>query len=384
MFTNFTLSEKLVHDKSTALTSGNRKKRTAALRISLLACCGLLLAPLAQAQAPAAASAKSPTSGIMMYQGADRDQRVMAEARKEGTVVLYTSLNPKDSGPIVEAFQKKYNIKVSIWRASGEKLIERAITEARAGRFTPDVMESDGVEMEILGREHLLQEFYSPNFKDLPPAAFTKQRLYVADRFNFFTIAYNTNLVKPDEVPNTYQDLLLPRWAGKIGLEADDSDWFAAMVKSMGEQEGLAYFKKLAALHPQMRKGHTLMAELVAAGEIPIAAAIYNHAVERLALAGAPIKWKALPPTMGRPGAVGVSYNPPHPYAALLFADFILSREGQELIKSRNRVPASTAVGSTLNKFPYKMIDPAITIDEEKKWDQLWQDMFIGNAGKGM
>jgi iron(III) transport system substrate-binding protein len=352
------------------------------LRNAAIAACGLFLLPIA-AQAQTPAPAKSATAGIVMYQGADRDQRVIAEARKEGTVSLYTSLNPKDSGPIVEAFQKKYGIKVSIWRASGEKMIERAITEARAGRFTPDVMESDGVEMEILAREHLLQEFYSPNFKDLPPAAFTKQRLYVADRFNFFTIAYNTNLVKPEDVPNSYQDLLLPRWSGKIGLEADDSDWFAAMVKSMGEKEGMAYFAKLQANKPQMRKGHTLMAELVAAGEIPIAAALYNHAVERLALAGAPIKWKALPPTMGRPGAIGVSNNPPHPYAGLLFADFILSREGQELIKSRNRVPSSTAVGSTLNKFPYKMIDPGITLDESAKWEKLWNDMFIGNSGKG-
>jgi iron(III) transport system substrate-binding protein len=245
------------------------------------------------------------------------------------------------------------------------------------------VMESDGVEMEILAREHLLQEFYSPNFKDLPPAAFTKNRLYVADRFNFFTIAYNTNLVKPAEVPNSYQDLLLPRWNGKIALGANDSDWFAAMVKSMGEKDGLAFFKKLSASKPQMRKGHTLIAEMVAAGEIPIAAALYNHAVERLAVAGAPIKWKALAPTMGRPGAIGVSNNPPHPYAALLFADFILSREGQELIKSRNRVPSSMAVDSALNKFSYKMIDPAITLDESAKWEKLWNDLFIGQAGKG-
>jgi iron(III) transport system substrate-binding protein len=350
-------------------------------RRSLMVAAGCLLcAPglvLAQAKTPVQAAVAS----LLMYQGADREQRLLDGVRKEGgTISLYTSLNPKDSGPITEAFEKKYNVKVSVWRASGEKMIERSITEARAHRFTPDVMESDGVEMEILAREHLLQEFYSPSFKELPPQAFTKQRLYVADRFNFFTIAYNTNLVKPNEVPNSYDDLLQPRWVGKIGLEADDSDWFAALVKSMGEEKGMAFFKKLAAQKPQMRTGHTLMAELVAAGEIPIAAALYNHGVERLAIAGAPIKWKALAPTLGRPGAIGVSSNPPHPYGALLFADFILSREGQELIKSRHRVPASTAVGSNLNQFPFQMIDPAITLDESNKWEKLWNDMFIGQA----
>ena len=114
--------------------------------------------------------------------------------------------------------------------------------------------------MEILAREKLLREFSSPSFADLPPGAFPPHRLYVADRFNFFTIAYNTNLVKPEDVPNTYQDLLLPRWAGKIGIEASDSDWFAALVKSMGEKEGMAYFQQAGAKRrPQIRTGHTLI-----------------------------------------------------------------------------------------------------------------------------
>ncbi len=323
------------------------------------------------------AQGKTKQAEIYLYQGTDREQKLLDGARKEGTLAIYTSLNPKDAAPIVEAFEKKYKIKVALWRASGEKMVQRALTEARAGRFTPDVFESDGVEMEILAREKMLEEFSSPNFRDLPASAFPKHRLYVADRFNFFTIAYNTNIVKPQDVPNTYQDLLLPRWSGKIGIEAGDEDWFAALVKHMGEKEGLAYFRKLADNHPQIRTGHTLISELVAAGEIPIAAAVYNHAVERLALNGAPIKWKALAPTMGRPGAIGTAKNAPHPHAALLFADFMLSREGQTLIKQRNRVPASNAVDSTLNKFQNQMIDPAIVLDESAKWEKLWGDLFL-------
>jgi iron(III) transport system substrate-binding protein len=338
----------------------------------------LLLAPVHGAPDSSAAN-----GAVFMYQGADREAKLIAGARKEGTVSIYTSLNPKDAAPIVEAFEKKYGIKVVLWRASGEKMVQRALTEARAARFTPDVFESDGVEMEILAREKLLREFTSPSFAELPPGAFPSHRLYVADRFNFFTIAYNTNLVKPEDVPNTYQDLLQPRWAGKIGVEASDSDWFAALVKSMGEKEGMAYFQKLAQGRPQIRTGHTLISELVAAGEIPLAAAVYNHAVERLALSGAPIKWKALGPTMARPGAIGLARNAPHPHAAVLFADFMLSRDGQEAIKLRNRVPASTAVNSTLNKFPFQMIDPAIVLDESEKWEKLWADLFLnGKAAK--
>ena len=329
-------------------------------------------APAVFAQDPSARARE-----IYLYKGADREARLLDGARKEGTLSLYTSLNTKDSGPITEAFEKKTGVKALLWRASSEKVLQRAVTEARAGRYACDVLETNGPEMEALYREKLLTEFYSPHFKDLPPAAFPKHRHYVADRFNFFTIGYNTNLVKPDEVPNSYADLLHPRFVGKIGLESGDTDWFAAIVKHMGEDKGLAFFRKLADMKPQMRTGHTLMAELVSSGEIPLTATIYNHNMERLAVKGAPVKWKALTPTFGRPNAIGVVPRATHPHAALLFTDFMLSPQGQLLLKERNRVPASTAVDTPLNKFPFEMIDPVISLDEADKWDKLWSGLFL-------
>ena len=165
--------------------------------------------------------------------------------------------------------------------------------------------------------------------------------------------------MKPADVPNSYEDLLNPRWVGKIALEAGDTDWFASMVKSMGEAKGLAFFRKLAQMRPQVRTGHTLMGELVASGEIPLAASIYNHNAERLAVKGAPIKWKALKPTFGRPNAVAVAKRAQHP------------------IKERNRVPASPKVDTQLNKFPYEMIDPALILDEADKWEKRWSELFL-------
>ena len=327
---------------------------------------------LAQAQ-PAA----GPHRPIYMYQGADRDQRMMEAAKKEKQVTVYTSLNLKDSVPITQAFEKKYGVKVELWRSSSEKVLQRALTEARAGRFSVDAFELNGPEMEALYREGLLEEFHSPHFKSLPPAAFPKHRHYAADRFNFFTIAYNTKLVKPEEVPNSYEDLLHPRWVGRIGIEGSDDDWFASIVKHMGEKKGLEFFRKLAQMRPQVRTGHTLLAELVAAGEIPLVATIYNHNAERLMVNGAPIKWKALDPTFGRPNAVAVSKRAQRPNAALLFVDFMLSPEGQELIKQRNRVPASTAVETNLNKFPFHMIDPVVVLDEADKWEKIWSELFL-------
>src|SRR3977135_267129 len=187
---------------------------------------------------------------IYLYKGADREKRILEGAKKEREVVVYTSLNLKDSVPIVEVFERKYGVKVQLWRSSSEKVLQRAIAEARAGRFACDILETNGPEMEAMHREELLEEFFSPHFKDLPPAAFPKHRHYVADRFNFFTIAYNTNLVKPAEVANSYADLLHPRFAGKVGIEAGDVDWFGAMVKHMGEEKGLAYFRKLSDARP--------------------------------------------------------------------------------------------------------------------------------------
>ena len=329
----------------------------------------------------AAVSAQDPATRnreIYLYKGADREARLLEGAKREGQLNLYTSLNTKDSGPITEAFEKKTGLKVLLWRSSSEKVLQRAVTEARAGRHACDVIETNGPEMEALYREKLLSEFHSPHFKDLPPAAFPKHRHWVADRFNFFTIGYNTKLVKPEEVPNTYEDLLHPRFAGRLALEAGDSDWFAAIVKHMGEAKGLAFFRKLAATKPQIRSGHTLLAELVSSGEVPITATIYNHSIERLLQRGAPVKWKALTPTFGRPNAIGVAARAQRPHAALLFTDFMLSREGQQLLKERNRVPASVAVETPLNQFPYEMIDPVITLDEADKWEQLWSELFLG------
>jgi iron(III) transport system substrate-binding protein len=341
-----------------------------------LAALATLASPLV-ARAQRSPSGDSPHRSLYLYQGPDRAARLAAEGKKEGQVVMYTSLNLKDSVPITDAFEKKTGIKVQLWRAGSEKVLQRAITEARAGRFSPDILETNGPEMEALYREKLLEEFFSPHFTDLPAAAFPKHRHYVADRFNFFTIGYNTNLVKPEEVPNAYEDLVHPRWAGRVGIEGSDVDWFGAIVKAMGEEKGLAFFRKLADNKPQIRTGHTLMAELVASGEIPLAATIYNHNIERLTVKGAPVKWKAIQPTFGRPNAIGVAKKSPHPHAAMLFVDFMLSKEGQTLLKERNRVPASLSVDTHLNKFPFQMIDPVITLDENERWEKLWSELFL-------
>src|SRR2546423_10081255 len=185
---------------------------------------------------------------------------------QDKTVLLYTSLAPTESGPLAQAFEKKTGIKVEVWRALSEKVVQRALTEARARRFAVDVIETNGPEMEMLAREQLFREVKSPYLADIPAATIPKHRQWIPDRVNFFVVAYNTNKVQRDDLPPSYQGFLDPRWQGRIGLEATDAEWMATLVKKWGEVAGMAYFRRLADMKPDVRKGHVLLAELIAAG----------------------------------------------------------------------------------------------------------------------
>jgi iron(III) transport system substrate-binding protein len=326
---------------------------------------------------PAVCAQATGEPAVYLYQGADREQKLIAGAKQEGAVSIYTSMQLPDSLPLTQAFEKKFGIKVSLWRASGEKVVQRALAEARAARFDVDVVETDGAQMEILYRERQLAPFHSPSLKDIPPKIIPAHKHYVPTRLSLYVLVYNTRLVPSGEVPKSYEDLLNPRWTGRLGLEAADVAWFAAVTKAMGREKGLAYFERLAAARPEIRSGHTLLAELVASGEVLMAPDAHIQGVERLKKRGAPVEWKPLQPAFGQPSSVGVTRRAPHPHAALLFADFILSREGQEIIKSRNRVPSSRAVDSPLNSFDYELVDPVIVLDEWEQWEKRWSALFL-------
>jgi iron(III) transport system substrate-binding protein len=330
----------------------------------------------------AAALAQTPSSrDIYMYQGADREARLIEGARKERQVVLYSTMTVADGDAFGAAFERKYGVRLVHWRTSSEKIVQRAVAEARGRRYEADVFESSANHLEALRREQLLEDFYTPVLREIVPAALPRgHRQYVADRFVFFVMGYNTNRVKPDEVPAAYEDLLHPRWARRITIEGTDVTWFAAVTKAMGEQRGLAYFRKLAAMRPEIRHGHIHTAQLVASGEVAFFLTAYNNNMETLKLKGAPVDWKPLQPAFGQAAAIGVARHAPRPHAALLLAEFVLSREGQEIYKKVNRVPTNMAVDSPLDKFKYEIIDPVLALDEGEKWERLFSEFFL--AGK--
>ena len=296
---------------------------------------------------------------------------------QDKTVVLYTSLAPTESGPLAQAFERKTGIKVEVWRALSEKVVQRALTEARAKRYAVDVIETNGPEMEMLAREQLFAELKSPYLADLPPAAIPKHRQWIPDRLNFFVVGYNTQKVRRDELPKDYRGFLDAKWKGRLGTEATDSEWMATLVKRWGERDGFDYFRKLAEMRPDVRKGHVLLAELIAAGEIPVGLTVYNSNAESFKRKGAPIDWLPVHPVVARPQGIAILKNAPHRPAAQAFVDFVLSPEGQELFNSMGRVPVSTKVKTHLNQFEYTLVDAAIVLDEQEKWTREWDKLFI-------
>jgi iron(III) transport system substrate-binding protein len=300
-------------------------------------------------------------------------------ARKEGEVMLYTSLVPEDLTPLAAAFEKRYGVKLKTWRANSEKVLQRAVTEMRAGRADADVVETNGPQMESLYREKGLQPLRSAHLKDLMPQALRPHGQWVGTRINMFVQSYNTKLVKQDELPKSYADLTNPRWKGRLGIEAEDEDWFAMVIKELGEEAGLRTFREIVRVNGlSVRRGHTLLAGLVASGEIPLALTTYSHGAEKMKHKGAPVEWFAIAPAIGRANGAGILKNAPHPHAAALFVDFLLSPEAQVILQKGGYVPANLKVADPAQKLPLKFVDPALILDEDAKWKKLWAEVILG------
>ncbi|MDB5883688.1 MAG: futA [Ramlibacter sp.] len=345
--------------------------------MSTLARAALVTAALAVGAATQAQTAQA-NAALLMYKGADRDQRVLEKAKQEGTVSVYTSLSPTDAKPLVAAFESKYGVKVEMWRGQSEGVVQRVLTEARARRSAVDVVETNGPEMESIAREKVLSEFYSPNFKDLPAEVFPKHRLWVPDRLNFYVVAYNTNKVKAEDIPKNYEGFLDPKWKGRLALEANDSEWMGGLVHAWGDKRGMEFFRRLATEQkPELRKGHILLMQLIASGEVEVGLASYYGNAASAKLRGGAVQWAAVEPVIARPQGIGISRTAPHPNAALLFADFMLSPEAQTMLGKSGRGPVSRAAKSETSSLKYVLSDPSVILDESGKWEPAWDKLFM-------
>jgi ABC-type Fe3+ transport system substrate-binding protein len=336
---------------------------------------GIVLLGVALSARPAAAQTRS-LAEIAAYQGPDRMARLIEGAKKEGTVSLYGSSVAEDMNPVTDAFKRKYGINVEYWRASSENLVQRTVTENRAGRCQVDAFATVAAELEALHREKLLQAVKTPLTADLIPQAQRPHGEWIASRINIISAAYNTTLVKKDEVPKSFEDFKAPRWKGRLAIEADDFDWFATLVTKLGTEQGVALFRDIVRTNGiSTRKGHTLISNLVVAGEIPMALTVYNYKPEQQKREGAPIEPLYLTPVVGLAYGTAVARCAPHPHAGVLFNEFMLG-DALDIWAKRHMTVTNPKV-LPLPPGELTLIDPAEMLDNRAKWEELWTTTVI-------
>ncbi len=336
---------------------------------------------LALAASAWAQDGKSALAGLALYEGIDRDQRLLEGARREGSVSFYTSFPPEDVAALNAAFEKRYGVKARAWRAASEKVLQRVVAEAQAGRDEVDLVDSNSVPLELMRRQGLLQAVRSPHQAELIPAAVPAHREWAWARLSVFVQAYNTRLVKKTELPASYGELLDPRWKGRLGIEASDEDWFAEVVQGLGEEKGLRLFRELAAKNGlSVRRGHSLLAQMVASGEVAFALTVYNFTAEQLKGQGAPLEWLMLAPAVAHGNGFAVLKRAPHPHAALLYYDFMIGEEGQRILAERKSVPTSRKIRTYLDRDSLRIIDPVRLVDQSERWAKLYEDIIVKGA----
>ena len=275
----------------------------------------------------------------------------VAAAKKEGEVVLYLSTNLTDANGMIQLFKQTYPfISVNAFRADNEKLLNRILTESAAGKFNGDVIMISSFEVRVLMQKKLLQKYVSPHSQFYPEGFTDKDGFWTSVYSIPRVIAYNTKLVRLDAAPKTFEDLLQPRWKGGIGLSDSAVLWYTGFLKFHGEEKGRDYMRKLATQRPAFRDSETVITQLLAAGEFPLGLT-YSHQAATMKRRGAPVEWvRTAQPIVTGLKPIGLSAKAQHPNAGRLFIDVVLSKEGQELIKSFNRIPDRGDVTSELKE----------------------------------
>jgi iron(III) transport system substrate-binding protein len=315
----------------------------------------------------AAAFAQAPDDARM--------QRLIEGARKEGTVMVYHSSQTTDLQPVFDAFTKKYGVKVKEWRSSSENVVQRTIRESRAGRHDVDFIENNLPEMEALHREKLLAPIETPLYGELTRGIVPSHHEYATSTLDVFVLAYNTQKVKKEELPKSYADLLDPRWKGRIGAEVDDEGWFGTLTEQLGGEKGVRLFREIVDKNGiSVRKGHTLLAKLVASGEVPLALDVYSYKPPQLKRKGEPIDYFTIDPIIVQMHGVAVVRDAPHPNASELLHDFFLGREGQALLAKKDFTPSNRNVPSEFDGKTLHPVNPAEAIDKDQEWLKLYQE----------
>ena len=319
---------------------------------------------------------------LALYQGADRERIFIEGAKKEGQVTFYNSHTWFRT--FVRDFEKKYPfIKVAEWRNDSKNVLRRTLEEFKSSRSLVDVIETTPEAMGVLKKEGLFQEFYSPEARFYPDDVKAKGKnglYYLGDRETYNSLGFNTQLIAPTEAPRSLKDLLDPKWKGKMAIAGTSTGvrWVGSLLDNLGRE----YLEKIAVQEIRVQDmAAAALAGLVASGEVPLSPTIFDANVTVAKQKGAPIEWRALEPVVTTVGYSGMSAKAQSPHAALLFLDYVHSKEGQQGIMKGGLWSPRDDIGTVEQKFKKLYLDEKYSIDELEakfsQWENLLRQLFI-------
>lgn len=301
------------------------------MTIALLATLWIVIDPSTQTRA---ATVEEAVKGLRSLSLSQRKTFLDEEARKEGEVIWYTSMSLTDFPKIVGAFEKTVPfVKVKTNRLSQSSIMPKIETEARAGRYAVDVVGSAPMEMWELKQRGYSAAYLSNELKAFPADSYDPQGFWSSTEVTPLVLAFNTQLAPSAEAPRSYQDLLLPKWKGKMNFGSDEYAWYSVMLDGMGKAKGLDFMRALARQQLHIPGGSSIMRlQLMLAGESAIAIAARGRRATEYKEKGAPIDYRLLDPYPAEPNGLALMRRSSHPYASILFIDWMLSEEGQTVL----------------------------------------------------
>ena len=267
------------------------------------------------------------------------DPKLVEGAKREREIVYYTTTTLDQSKRVVDRFEQKYPfIRTTLFRAGSGALVNKIFTEASVGRSSWDVMGGGVEKVSRTTERKLFASYRSSETQMIAHELVDKEGYWTAYYVTVYVLGWNTKLVKAEDVPRTYEALLNPKWKGLLSLDSEAYSMLTGLKRIWGRDKAIAYFKRLAAQEPVVKRGNTERVQLLAAGEYPLIIG-YSSGIQRMISMGAPIDWVALEPAVTQAAPIRVGAKAPHPNAARLFVDFLLSKEGQDMVRGFQRIP---------------------------------------------
>ena len=302
-----------------------------------------------------------------------RMEVLIAEARKEGFIEWYGSLLVPEATQIIEKFRQRYPfVEVKYSRGSGTQVINRFLTESKAGSYRADVIGARTNFHPTLMKANLVAKNLAPFRQELREGFIDKAGYLLGQHTFGLVIGYNNRNIPPNKIPQSYQDLLNPEWKGQMGLDIESYDWLAGVLDTMGEEKGMDFAKKLAAQSVHVQRGHSLLMQLVAAGELKLEIDSYHYQISEFRKKGAPLDLSIPDPMVVKePSGIWIPKRAPHPHAAALLVDFLFSREGQQILAGLSVLVARKDIAWDFGGKPVK----GIHVLSAEKWGSKYNDL---------